>query len=113
MSDITPNERHEVAERLRFYADCFDFGDSNPYWYVQKAVFDDTQIHKTHKLFARLADLIDPTCHCIEDLEPDGIGAPPRYTSRCSICGLVWDGTTGHGYSPEYCPYCGSRVVQD
>lgn len=62
-------------------------------------------------VFAMLAELIDPTCHGIEELEPDGIGAPPRYTSRCSACGQVWDETCGIPRFPPYCPNCGARVT--
>ena len=58
-----------------------------------------------------LADLIDPTCHAIVELEPDGIGAPHRYTIRCSNCGQLWSETGGTLRIPDYCPTCGSRVV--
>ena len=139
MSDITPNERYEVAERLRFYADCFDFGDSNPYWYVQKAVFDDTQIHKTYKLFASLADLIDPTCQylpcvCVTWVDDNGEEHEEKNLEEfgysegayCSVCGYeMMTGEEGwfdykreeHGNrlipNFNYCPNCDARVVKD
>ena len=62
-------------------------------------------------MFTVLADLIDPTCHGIEEREFDGIGAPPRYTSRCSNCGHMWDETDGIPFFPAHCPVCGARVV--
>lgn len=99
MSSITPEERHKVVERLRLYADDFDFGESNPYWYMQKAVFGDIQIHDDCKLFARLADLIEPTCHQVIEDE----------TQVCSECSEDLD----EGYGWDFCPDCGARVVRD
>lgn len=60
-----------------------------------------------------LADLIDSTCHAIMELEPDGIGAPHRYTIRCSNCGQLWSETDGVLRAPNYCPTCGARVVSE
>ena len=105
--------RAEVAERLRVYATDFDFGDSNPIWYVEKAVFNDIKIREQGRVFSRLADLIDPVCHAVVDLESDGIGAPYRYTSRCSNCGQVWGEAIYFPHVPIYCPVCGARVVRD
>lgn len=51
------------------------------------------------------------TCHAVEGLEPDGIGAPPRHTTHCSRCGQLWDETDGVPRCPAYCPTCGARVV--
>ena len=64
-------------------------------------------------LLNRLADLIDPVCHAVVDLESDGIGAPYRYTSRCSNCGQVWGEAIYFPHVPIYCPACGARVVRD
>lgn len=61
----------------------------------------------------RLANLIDPTCHEIVELESDGVGAPHRYTSRCSNCGQVWGEAVYFPQVPVYCPNCGARVVCD
>lgn len=63
-------------------------------------------------LFNRLADLIYPTCHGVIKLEPDGIGAPPRYTTRCSNCGQLLDETSGIPHAPMFCPNCGARVIR-
>lgn len=94
------DERREVAERLKEYATGFDFGDSNPWWYVQKAVFGDVIAHDTSDAFALLADLIDPTCHvCIpNEIEGDCF---------CSECGAL---VGEYGYT-SYCPNCGRRLV--
>lgn len=64
-------------------------------------------------VFNRLADLIDPTCHSVTELEQDGIGAPYRYTTRCSNCGQLWSETSVAILEPNYCPRCGARVVRD
>lgn len=56
---ISDQERREVAERLRVYSHDFDFSDSDPFWYVSKAVFGDVDAHTYCSVFARLADLID------------------------------------------------------
>ena len=56
----TSDERREVAARLRVYSHDFDFGDSDPFWYVSKAAFGDVDVHTYYSVFARLADLIEP-----------------------------------------------------
>lgn len=107
----TSDERREVAERLKEYATGFDFGDSNPWWYVQKAVFGDVIAHDTSDAFALLADLIDPTCE-VNSVE-----------TCCNELGQLegWEFrlTCGHSVkrpyneAPAYCPHCGARVVID
>lgn len=119
--------REEVAERLRVYATDFDFGDSNPIWYVEKAVFNDIRIREQGKVFSRLADLIDPTCRIYytdtTTNTPDRGYNPDGYYS-CSRCGeldsafeYMWDDYQARGYEGEppfrYCPHCGARVVRD
>jgi hypothetical protein len=89
--------REEVAERLRVYATDFDFGDSNPIWYVEKAVFNDIRIREQGKVFSRLADLIGPTCKPVE----------AGNNIVCSECGAdLYD-------DDLYCSHCGARVVRD
>lgn len=119
--------REEIAERLRVYATDFDFGDSNPIWYVEKAVFNDIRIRESGRVFSRLADLIDPTCRIYytdtTTSTPDGGYDPDGYYS-CSRCGELddrfaemWDDYQARNYEGEppfrYCPYCGARVVRD
>jgi len=97
--------REEVAERLRVYATDFDFGDSNPIWYVEKAVFNDIRIREQGRVFSSLADLIDPTCHDFGG--EDGTNGE-SYDFACSACGWC-----GNVTKPKYCPHCGARVVRD
>lgn len=99
--------REEVAERLRVYATDFDFGDSNPIWYVEKAVFNDIRIREQGRVFSRLADLIDPTCHIVKadnDNEPSYV---------CSRCGNFGSEEVQLLDAFNYCPVCGARVVCD
>ncbi len=130
MSSITPEERQEVAERLRhltpsknvhpdytpWYTDiCGAIGGKKDPWFGILALAE------------RLADLIEPTCRIYytdtttntpeRGYEPDG------YYS-CSCCGSeldspfdeMWDTYQAHNYEGEppfeYCPHCGARVVQ-
>lgn len=100
MTAPTRDERREVAERLRVYSHDFDFGDANPFWYVAKAAFGDVDAHTYHSVFARLADLIDPTCYIVP-FDEESMRLP-----HCSRCGQPmlkpW---------PNFCPNCGARVV--
>ena len=105
------DERREVAARLRVYSHDFDFGDSDPFWYVSKAAFGDVDVHTYYSVFARLADLIDPTCE-VESVEPiragefnQAIGSAFHLT-----CGhTAWRACTDE--PPVYCEECGARVV--
>lgn len=114
--------RQEVAERLRRYATDFDFGDSNPLWYVEKAVFNDIRIRESGRVFDRLANLIDPVCtmSCGYDNGNDStamyaelISCSPEDTVACYChsCGDVF--RYDRGIVPNYCPNCGAKVVHD
>ncbi len=119
--------REEVAERLRVYATDFDFGDSNPIWYVEKAVFNDIRIREQGKVFSRLADLIDPTCRIYytdTSINTPDTGYEPDGYYSCSCCGELhdlfaeaWDDYQAIDYEGEppfrYCPHCGARVMRD
>ncbi|SDR69081.1 hypothetical protein [Parafannyhessea umbonata] len=97
----TNDERREVAERMRVYSHDFDFGDSDPFWYVAKAAFGDADVHTYYSVFARLADLIDPTCH----LGPAHFGG-----FGCDRC-FTWFPDMKKRTS--HCPECGAMVVDD
>lgn len=101
---IAMTNREDVAERLRVYATGFDFGESNPLWYVEKAVFNDIKIRNSGRVFSRLADLIDPVCHLVKSNKDDGI----KYT--CSNCGQfhVKELQLLNGF--KYCLVCGARI---
>lgn len=103
---ISDEKRREVAERLRVYSHDFDFSDSDPFWYVSKAVFGDVDAHTYCSVFDRLADLIDRPkvkrydwgrwwrCgHCgafnRKDAVPDGIDVIP--SRCCGNCGREWE----------------------
>lgn len=106
---MTSDERCEVAERLRVYSHDFDFGDSNPFWYVAKAAFGDVDVHTYYSVFARLADLIDPTCKVVGttlQTWSDGSRAYYHELSCGHTCETVW------ANPPGYCDECGARVVE-
>lgn len=97
----TSEERREVAARMRTYAHDFKFRGSNPFWYVVKALFGDVDAHDYNSVFARLADLIDPTCHM-----------GPAYAGGF-VCDRCYTWLPGMKKMPLYCPHCGARVVSD
>lgn len=61
----TDEERREAARRLREYVDIPDdwWADTYSGFYVEKCVFGDVERHRESELFARLADLIEPSGH--------------------------------------------------
>ena len=71
----TDNERREVARRLREYVDLPDdwWQETRSEFYVEKCVFDNVYRHSEAELFARLADLIEPTS------DPTGRGIDSVY----------------------------------
>lgn len=90
----TSDERREVAEALRQMADEHDVVHA----------FDNADIRK-------LADLIDPTCRrerkrvVVDDYRRDTLILPV-----CSACGFTFDKRMP---KPNFCPHCGSRVVDE
>lgn len=106
---MTMTERQEVAAKLRENSTAH--GADEALQIICKCTIRAAKGSKG--VIEVLADLIDPTCHAVVELEPDGIGAPHRYTIRCSNCGQLWDETGGAIRVPNYCPTCGARVVND
>lgn len=104
-------ERRKVAERIRTYGSGFDFGDSNPFWYVCKAVFGDVKTRTYYDVFNRLADLIDPVGdETTFALDRDAEEVYPTRWWKCAKCGELTIMMCDEG-EPVACPYCGRRVV--
>lgn len=112
-------ERREVAERLRKEANGYrrnrahgvrteiDLGDV-------PGVFQDMThfcwLHGTVRcedMLDRLADLIDPTCHIEDDDWASQQCMGPMLS--CDRCGNAFPEING---PYQYCPCCGSRVVE-
>ena len=99
-------ERQEVAERLRYLTPSKQVHPDYTPWYTDicKAVGGKKDPwFGILALAERLADLIDPTCEDFGGQEgTNGEG----YDFACSACGWCGDVT-----EPNYCPYCGARMV--
>ena len=119
MAAPTSEERREVAERLRKEANGYrrnrahgvrteiDLGDV-------PGVFQDMThfcwLHGTVRcedMLDRLADLIDPTCHIEDDDWASQQCMGPMLS--CDRCGNAFPEING---PYQYCPCCGSRVVE-
>ena len=93
---ITNEERHEVAARLRDF-DGFGY----PSW---------------KDLCNLIADFIEPeperTCHMVQTIGYDyQFGyAGTEYVTELS-CGHKY--VDSYGDEPNYCPWCGARVVEE
>ena len=116
---MTSDERQKAARRLREIKP-----NERLYGHVQtETVFNACGIDGEFGCvraddLGKLADLIDPTCENLADVNPvDGF--------ICSACG--WPGVVQQAidngwqeyafdefmeYVPRYCPYCGSRLVR-
>lgn len=101
----TNEERREVAAELRYTGnDCLDGGGLLP---TLKRVLGVEGSWR--KVFARLADLIDPTGETCElELTRGGHTNAHVRTYECSRCGKSCDNIWGEDY--EFCPYCGRRA---
>lgn len=100
----TSDERREVAERLR-EAILDDGhvdrpGGKRGFQMTLKRLIG-TSNPTRPALYARLADLIDPTC----EVKLDRYGPSVRH--KCSMCGEPLDSHV------NYCPNCGARVAMD
>ena len=119
MAAPTSEERREVAARLRKEANGYrrnrahgvrteiDLGDV-------PGVFQDMThfcwLHGTVRcedMLDRLADLIDPTCHIEDDDWASQQCMGPMLS--CDRCGNAFPEING---PYQYCPCCGSRVVE-
>ena len=114
----TSDERREVAKRLRKESKTVIRSGERLWTRLEIAVngwkygddFDESYVHY-NDVFARLADLIDPTCKIVTDQVDDGEwGAHETYVC-CSNCGNqnMFDRFTRKPH--RFCPHCGARVV--
>lgn len=91
---ITKEERQEVATKLRENSTAAHSAEEMLHIICKCTV----RAMKGSKGVMRvLADLIDPTCHQVIEDE----------TQVCSVC----SGDLDEGYGWDFCPWCGSRVV--
>lgn len=110
MSSTTPEERHEVAEKLRAK---YHERHSEGWFGVQDLNFQALNelgdlrecLPEGKDVFKELADLIEPTCRIVETIE-DG-----RTMYVCSNCGNCKSEDKELLSLFDYCPHCGSRVV--
>lgn len=99
---ISPDERREVAERMR---GPFDVCGCLGHTYISGTLYG-MQVCATDELalrdgMRRLADLIDPTCEVVP-FDEESMRLP-----HCSSCGQPilkpW---------PNHCPQCGARITR-
>ena len=106
MTDITDQQRREVAARLRWAA-------TGAYKHLPMVdllasvaginVSGMGKGEANNAVYARLADLIDrPTCHAAQ--------AAPGGFYECSRCG--YDGWADAESVTRYCPECGAEVAE-
>lgn len=98
------DERREVAERLRDWADRYPQGDFT--WGVLGSVHYridgvDTRPSSNQEVLYMLADLIDPVGQVVDN----GVD------SFCSECDYVLD--PDEVIEAKYCPGCGARLVSN
>ena len=88
----TDDERRAVARRLREYVDIPDdwWADTYSGFYVEKCVFGDVERHRESELFARLADLIEPSGHeCVPGECPLNIRHDNGHIDRDALLALA------------------------
>lgn len=96
MSKPINAERKEMARKLR------DYAGANVEWIAPWAVFHDWNGDNSALLTNHLADLIDPVCEPVVELEDDCFTLK---SVKCSACGEDMP------LECRYCPNCGARVV--
>ena len=108
---ITNDERREITARLResqFNGGYYIHKDDKAFDYFMELV-DATNCHEDMELHDHLADLIEPeperTC---QNLGREEGTIFELYDFGCSECGFGCDVC-----EPNYCPYCGARVVEE
>ena len=95
------DERREAAAEFRRAArEQYEFDGENFLDCVGTYLGD---AYTDRAAWARLADLIDPTCH---DYGGEEGSNGEMYDFACNACGYACDLP-----QPSYCPNCGARVV--
>lgn len=113
---ITDDERREVAQELRKQAAYCD-GSLSEWWQrLQDTVTGEVDFADPKATFKAIADLIEPeerTCH-MEPVRSRKHGKLAAEISdwRCDTCGAYVKSMVD-GSMPYYCPYCGSKVVEE
>ena len=123
------NNREEVAERLREAGERLDkeppislMGTAciTLFELLESAGIRDNNSYSD--IFSRLADLIDPTCRMSWEYD-NGDDDTDEYMElivdtpedtvacHCHACDIVF--RFERGIVPDYCPFCGARVVRD
>lgn len=117
MTAPTSDERREVAERLRDYAqlrDCWPFEAF--FVRLNVVLFGDNGWDRTDgTVFEYLADLIDPSTSATTFTPGVGLETYPPFPIRlwkCARCGEETIMMYDEG-EPVACPYCGAVVVSD
>lgn len=99
MSSVTSQDRQSIAKSLRYIARCLPPVQSLEEF--RSALEDELFTGPGHasytEIFARLVDLVDPTCNPVE--AGNNIVCPE---CRADL----------HDYD-LYCPHCGVRLVRD
>lgn len=107
---LTSEERYEVAARLRKCgAELSIIGaDCETGLHVIDNIIGCREEDSWERFIARLADLIDPTCHVVGTIAMDWSDGLTVYNHELS-CGHIC--CTDWPEPPRYCQYCGARVV--
>lgn len=80
------------------------------FWHMCRRIKSAADIDIAHSTTSWLAKLIDPTCEVVGITSDRGPYYPTVWHYRLS-CGHTYD-SEGQEL-PDYCPYCGARVVSD
>lgn len=115
---MTNDERREVAERLRNGEIARNSEEAYVVLLSCIGIRPQLPAVRTYKdAMARMADLIDPTCHNRQIAYNKT--APEEFQTDdfiCSACGELFcaDGDgVNHPIDWAYCPNCGARVVDE
>ena len=112
MSSEISDERREVARRLREYpvhlALGMEGGSLLRALAMLSGLLNATGLRQDEpaRLYGRLADLIDPTCHVFVCGHPD----KHHVCRTCDKCSFGWYEDV-HDEHFRFCPNCGRRVV--